>query len=400
MNQKKIAATVAIILVLALILSLALSAFGSAQAVTQSEIDALKQQQGEISKKKDELKEVLGAIGGELSEATQKKQTLDEQNELARQEIELIDEQIELYEKLIEKKAEELEEAKEVEAEQKEALRVRMRAMEENGKLSYFSILFNASSFTEFLSMLDDINMIMEYDKDLEQEYIEARETVEEVKAEYEATQEENEKTKGELEEKKAALEVQIEEANQVIVALEADMEEAEKQYDAKLAEEQALRSQVDTLIKQLEEQQKQQQQQNPGVIIPSGSGTFMWPLPSSHYISSPFGYRIHPISGKKKLHAGTDIGGTQGAPILAADSGTVVLAAYNGGYGNCVSISHGGGNSTLYGHMSAIAVSAGQAVNKGDVIGYVGSTGYSTGPHLHFEVKIGGQLCDPMSFF
>ena len=398
MNRKKIASIVCIVLAVVLLASLVLTAFSSAFAVTQSEIDALKTQQSAVAQQKENLKTKISELQGQMTSAIEKKAALDEQNELARQEIELINEQIDLYNKLIEQKAKELEEAKAVEQEQKEALRVRMRAMEENGKLSYFAILFKATSFTDFLSKLDDISRIMEYDKELEDTYIAARQHVEEVKAEYEATKAEHEATKAELEQKKAELESQIADAQEVLSSLEADIENYKKQYDANAAQEQALRSQVDAAIAQLEKQQ--QEIINSGGSISSGSGSFMWPTPSTTYVSSPFGTREHPIFHDMRFHSGIDIAAASGATIVAADSGTVVSAIYSSSYGNYVVISHGGGNSTLYAHMSSMAVTSGQTVTKGQTIGYVGSTGWSTGAHLHFEIKIGGQLVDPQSQF
>ena len=124
-----------------------------------------------------------------------------------------------------------------------------------------------------------------------------------------------------------------------------------------------------------------------------------IWPAPSCHSLSSYFGWRIHPISGVNKYHSGVDIPASYGSSILAADSGTVILAGWNGGYGNCVVISHGNGVSTLYGHMSSIAVSVGQSVSQGQTVGYVGSTGASTGAHLHWEVAVNGVRQDPLNY-
>ncbi len=399
-TRKKFVSIVCIVLVVILLASLVFSAFGSAFAVTQSEIDALKNQQAAIGQQKEELKNKLSGLQNEMTTAVEKKTALDEQNELARQEIELINEQIDLYNKLIAKKAEELEAAKATEQEQKEALRVRMRAMEENGDITYFSILFNAKGFSDLLSRLDFISEIMNHDKQLEDAYIVARENVETVKAEYEATQAEQEETKVQLEAKKAELEQQIDAATLVIADLDKDIESLKKEYEANNSQEEAIRSQIDAKIAELEKQQQQQQQQGNGGSYPTGSGTFSWPTPGYTSVSSPFGWRTHPIFGDQRFHSGIDIGAPSGAAIVAADSGTVVTAVYSSSYGNYVVISHGSGNSTLYAHMSSMAVSAGQTVNKGDTIGYVGSTGWSTGAHLHFEIKIGGTLVDPQGQF
>ena len=123
------------------------------------------------------------------------------------------------------------------------------------------------------------------------------------------------------------------------------------------------------------------------------------WPSPSCHIITSNYGWRLHPTLGYEKLHTGIDIGAAYGSKIVAAKSGTVVTATSNRAYGNYVVINHGGGVCTLYAHQSALAVSAGQHVNEGDLIGYVGSTGYSTGPHLHFEVIINGATTNPLGY-
>lgn len=397
MKTRKVAAVICVVLVLAIIASLLLSAFGGGLAATQAEIDALKQQQAAIADQKDQLSGQIESLQGEMETMLELKAALDEQNELARQEIELINEQIALYEELVEKKAQELEEAIAQEEEQKEALRVRMRNMEETSSFSYIAILFKASSFTDLLSRIDSVNSIMQRDKELEDAYIAAREHVEEVKAEYEATLAEHEATKIELEVKKAALEREIEAAYTLILQLDADIEKYKEEFAANEAAEAALNSQINDMIAELE---RQQQQQAVGSYV-TGTGTYKWPVPG-YYVSpseNTYGWRVHPIFGDNRFHYGTDIGAPSGTGILAADSGTVAIATYSSSYGNYVVISHGNGVSTLYAHMSSMAVSAGASVNQGDTIGYVGSTGWSTGPHLHFEVRVNGSSTDPLSY-
>ncbi len=404
MKQKKFVSVVCIVLVLILICSLVFSVVGSAYAVSKSEINALKTQQAAINQQKENLKTQISSLQDEKTSAIEKKAALDQQNELARQEIELINEQIDLYDKLIERKAQELQEAIKTEEEHKAALRVRMRAMEESGDVSYYAILFRATDFSDLLSRLDFISGIMKHDKALEESYIASRENVEKVKAEYEATQEEQKETRVELEAKKLELEAQIKAAEEIIAGLEADIAELEKEYTNNAAQEAAIRSQLDEKIAQFEREQEalrqQQLQQSGKTTVASGSGTFSWPTPGYTTISSAFGYRIHPIFGDTRYHSGIDIGVPSGATIVAADSGAVVTATYSSSYGNYVVISHGNGNSTLYAHMSSMAVSSGASVTKGQTIGYVGSTGWSTGAHCHFEIKIAGSLVDPASYF
>lgn len=396
MKTKRVVSIICIILVLVMIGSLVISAFGGAMAATQSEIDALKAQQAEINRQKEALNSQISDLQGEMEVAMDLKVALDEQNELTRQEIELINEQISLYEGLVEQKAKELEEALAAEELQKEELRVRMRQMEEKGTLSYISILFKATSFTDFLSRLDSVEMIMKRDKEVEEAYIAARKHVEAVKAEYEATLAECEDKKIELEAKKAELEVQIASAAQVILDLEDDIDEYKAQYDAFDAQSSAIGATINQKIAELEAQQAQ----TPGGIV-TGTGTYSWPLPG-YRPGSAYGWRLHPIFNEMRFHAGEDVGAPSGTPILAADGGTVITAnvGWGGGYGNYVVISHGGGRSTLYAHMSSLAVTYGQTVSKGQVIGYVGSTGWSTGPHLHFETRVNGSTTDPKGYF
>ena len=168
-------------------------------------------------------------------------------------------------------------------------------------------------------------------------------------------------------------------------VKLDAKKKELEKQEDELQAEADRLTAEIVKLMDK---------------SSPYVGGTFTWPCPSSHYITSSFGNRLHPILKTWKYHTGVDIGASSGKDILAAASGKVIMATTYGGYGNCVMIDHGGGIVTLYGHASRLCVSNGAVVKRGDVIAKVGSTGRSTGPHLHFEVRKDGAYVDPMSYF
>ena len=399
MKAKRAVSVVCLVLVVVMLLGLVLGAFGGAFAVTQAQIDELKRQQEEIEAQKNAVGASIATLQAEMDTVMQRKIALDEQNELARQEIELINEQIALYEGLIEQKAKELEEATLQVEEQAEALRVRMRTMEESGSLSYIATLFNATSFTDLLSRIDSINSIMRKDKSLEDSYIAARDHLEVVKADYEATLLEHEATKVVLEAKKAQLEAEIEAAYKLIEELDADIEKYREEYEANEAAEAALSAKINSMIAEFERQQQAIIDSGNGGNIVVGTGSYQWPIPGGTP-GYTYGWRMHPIFNEMRWHAGEDIGAPNGTPILAVDSGTVALATYGSGYGNYVVISHGGSLSSLYAHMSAFAVTTGQSVNKGDVIGYVGSTGWSTGPHLHLEMRINGSNVDPKPYF
>lgn len=377
----------------------------SAGAVTQDEIDALKAQRNELTAQREEKQAVVDQLESEHATVLERKIAMDERNMYTIQQIQLNAEEIALYDEMIAEKGRELEEALKLEADQLERFRVRVRAMEENGNYGFLALVLNTTNLGELLTAIDDIGEIMQSDRELEDEYIAARENTEAVKADYEATKTELEGKQAELRAEQEELEKDIEEATQLILDLESDIENRRAEYEAILAAEDAANAQIDELVAELERQRQaqlaaQQPSGGGGGGSVTGSGSFSWPCPSCTYITSRFGPRTHPVTGEYKNHTGLDIGASSGATITAADGGTVVLAGVNGGYGNCVMIDHGNGYTTLYGHMSSIAVSYGQAVSQGDTIGYVGSTGIVTGPHLHFEVLSGGSRIDPEQFF
>ena len=378
----------------ALILALALvfTCASGALAVTQSQIDALESQRDDLRAEREEMLAGITGLENQQADVMERKTALDERNELYREEIELIGEQVELYTNLVEQKAREVEEAAAAENEQLALYRRHVRAMEENGSISYLGILFGSASLGELLSNIDMIGEIMAADKRIYEQYGAAREETEALRAEYEATLGELDEKQAELESERAELERQIEEAEELIAEYEEQLNADREAYEAQLAKEQALEADIQAMIAELERQEAAKN------IV--STGYYIWPLPG-YTPGSAYGWRIHPIWGDRRFHAGEDIAAPSGTPILAADSGLATVVPNNGnGYGNYIIINHGGGRTTLYAHMSAFAISNGQSVTQGQVIGYVGSTGNSTGPHLHFETRINGATTDPKSYF
>ena len=363
-----------------------------ALAVSQSQIDALEEQRDALRAEREEMQAGIDELESQQADVLQQKAALDAQNEVYRQEIELIEEQVSLYTQLVEQKRQEVELATQAESEQLATYRRHVRAMEENGRYTYLSILFGSRSLGELMSNLDMIGEIMEADQRSYEQYTAAREQSEQIQAEYETMLTELDSRQSELETEKAALEVQIDEATQMIVDLEAQLETDRAAYEEQLAKEAALEADIQEMIAELERQEAANS------IV--STGTYIWPLPG-YSPGSAYGWRIHPIWGDRRFHAGEDIGAPMGTPILAADSGLVTVIPDNGnGYGNYIMINHGGGRVTLYAHMSGFAVSNGATVTQGQTIGYVGSTGNSTGPHLHFETRVNGATTDPKSYF
>lgn len=407
--KKKAISIVCIILAFLMMVTLVVSVIGSLGALAaggQDQIDALEQQKSELQSQQASIQTNIDDLIAQQADVIDQKAAMDEKNELARQEIELINEQIDVYTGLMEDKAEELEKAEAAEQAQYELYRKRVRAMEEEGSYTYLDILFQCRSLSDVLSAIDMIGEIMDSDKRLFEEYKTARETTEQVKAEYEATLEQLSEKQETLEAEKAELEEQIAAAVEVINQLQDDIDAAKAEYAKAAAAEAAAQASINAIIAQMqaeEEAARQEAAQNNQQYTGTGStatGTYIWPCPSSTYVTSAFGMRDHPLFGDERPHSGIDIAGSAGSEVLAADSGTVAVATYSSSYGNYVTIYHSNGDYTLYAHMSSLAVSAGQSVTQGDVIGYVGSTGWATGPHLHFEIRVNGSTVDPLSYF
>ena len=368
------------------------------RAAAQSEIDALKAEQAESQVRQEELKEQLAGVKEDQAAAQQKRQLLQQQLEAINAELDSINAQISYYDGEIARKEAERREAEAKEQAQYERFCERVRAMEEEGTVSYWSILFNAEDFSDLLDRLADVDAVMDYDNQVMDELIATREELERLQAELESARADEQAVKEQQEAKKAEQQSKIAEAEKVLDELNKNVAEVNRLLDEEDAAAAAIQADIVKKQKELEEQRKQN-----GTTIVSESG-YMWPLPGWYSISSPFGYRINPVSGRAQNHSGIDIPANGGTPILAAKSGQVITSVYGSGaywsYGNYVVIDHGNGNSTLYAHMSSRAVSEGQMVKQGQVIGYVGTTGNSTGNHLHLEIRVGGQRINPVSKF
>lgn len=415
-NLKKTLRSVACALLAAVVFAASLPAY----AVSQSEIDELQKKLDALEQQAQEQQDVINDLTNQKARFITRKLALDGKIEINRQMIELIGEQIEIYDEIIDEKQAELDKALEKETAQTELLRSRIRAMEENSSYSYASFIFDSSSVTELLSRIGDVNDIMHYDKALEEEYMAAREDVESIKKSYEEVRHEQELLQKELDTKQAELDAQVEAAYTMIADIETLSDDAQAEYDA-IAEEEAKAEETlqEAIRKRAAEEAAKNAANNAnsggnsggsggnsggGGSSGGGSATSLsnlqWPVPSCTLITSRFGYRVAPTTGASTYHGGLDIGAGMGASIVAAGAGDVIYAGANGGYGNCVMIDHGNGVVTVYAHMSSIGVSYGQYVTAGQYVGAVGSTGVSTGPHCHFEIRINGAQTDPAAYF
>ena len=384
----------AAVLALLLLLPMVTMILGGAGAVTQSEIDALKAEQAASQARQDELEEQLADVEADQAEAQQRRQLLQAQLDAINNEIENIDKQIAYYDQEIAQKEAEQAEAEANEEAQYELFCQRVRAMEEEGTVSYWSILFNSESFSEMLDRLADIDAVMDYDNQVMDELIAIREEIIALRTQLETSRAEEQAARDQQAAKQAEQQAKVAEAQKLLDQINADVAEVNRQLDAESEAAAEIQAEIAQKQKQLEEQRRQN-----NITIDSET-SYLWPLPGYYRLSSLFGYRIHPITGKAHSHTGIDIPAPGNTPILACKSGQVVTSAYHYSYGNYVVIDHGNGNSTLYAHMSSRAVSEGDMVTQGQTIGYVGTTGSSTGNHLHLEVRDNYTRVDPESKF
>ncbi len=357
--------------------------------VTQADINALKDDAGDLEKQRKELKAKLEDLKDDKAQILTRRQALDEQIQVTSDQIANAEAQIATYEELIAQEEQVLADAEAREKAQYELFCKRVRAMEERGTTSYWAVLFGATSFSDMLTRLNDINEIMEADQRLMDNLKIMQEETKAAKAALEDSKAAEEAVRADLVSKKSQLDSQRNQA----IALINEIHSNETAYKGTLAELDAEEERIQEKIVQLSRELAAQNQN-----AKSNPGGYIWPV-DSRYITSTVGGRSSPGGVGSTNHKGTDIGRVgYTSQIYAAKDGTVIASQYSSSYGNYVAISHGSGNTTLYGHMSSRKVKVGQYVKQGDVIGITGSTGNSTGPHLHFEVTEGGERINPLS--
>ena len=416
-NRKRwvsvLAGVMAAIMLLSLILSLIpTKAHAASSSEIREQLKELKEEKAEIQAQIKEVKSQYQANENEIEDLVGQKNAIDQEIALLQEQVQNINAQLAAYSILIADKQDELDVAQDTLETLSAKNRERIRAMEEDGKLSYWSIIFKANSFTDLLDRLNMIQEINASDQRRLKEMSEAAEIVASAQAELETEKTDLEVVREELDATEITLEEKRAEADDLLLQLIAKGEEFEQLID----ESEQLQADLMKEIAQAEKDLKKAEYQEwlatyvppttkptgtdttPSTQAPSSSG---WVSPLKSYtLTSPFGMRIHPISGKYKMYEGVDMSAPQGTPIYAAKSGKVTRTAFQaGGAGYYVTINHGDGFTSVYMHMTHYIVSAGQYVNAGQVIGYVGSTGGSTGPHLHFGIAYNGSYVNPMNY-
>ena len=444
MKRKKlvsaVAAGMAILLILALLLSLIpATVFAASSSDIQEELNNLESQAQEIQRAKEELAQQQAANASDTRDVVSRKKDIDQEIKIIHDEIENLNAQIQNYNQLIVEKQKELDDAQTRQAELNQQYRVRIRTMEESGKISYWSVLFQANSFTDLLDTINKISEIAAHDQAMLAELDRVAQEIQTAQAELAQEKSNLDAQKTALAVSQAELDEKSAEANAILAELTADaakldslyvsyedkeaaltdeVAQKEQEYTAALAQEEEARRQEEERRRQEEENRRQeeenrrQEEENNGGSEEEGGGEsggssgssssssgWLYPLPYRVAVTSAYGYRVHPVTGAWSFHTGVDLGAAEGTPIYATRSGTVTTATYSDVYGNYVTINHGDGYSSLYGHMTHYVVSAGEYVSQGEVIGYVGSTGWSTGPHLHFTIYYNGSTVNPMDY-
>lgn len=345
---------------------------------TNSEMNSLRQKINDAQKSKETY--------------LQKKKTIDAQLDEANDKLSSLNIQIASLQSDITAKEKEIQSLSDEEDKATELFKERMRALYEDNSLSYVDILLNSTSISDFFYRMDIIRQISDYDQNVIEQIVNRKEIIEDSKRTLEQKQSEIEAVQAQAANEKAKIQKLNDENQAVINSINSDISEYEKQLKAEEQEAKRIESQIKALLAQ------SQKSGSTTSVTPSASG-FIWPCPASKYVTSPFGKRYHPITGTYTMHNGIDIGGPNGCNIVASKSGTVIVSEYSSSYGHYIVINHGGGQTTTYAHLSTRLVSVGASVTQGQVIGKEGSTGWSTGPHLHFEVAINGVRYNPLNY-
>ena len=376
-------------------------AFAASSAEIQEDIDALEAKNAEIQKEINAIQSQYNANYSDMEDMVAQKNAIDQEMTLLNSKIETTNEQISAYSQLIADTQDELDAAQEELRALSEAHRERVRVMEEEGSLTYWEVIFEANSFTD---LLDRINMMQEINasdrRRIEQMRI-AADIVTATQMNLASEKSALEETRVQLAADEAALEEKRAESDELLHELEKKAEE----FELLLAQSEVLQDELmqEIAAKEAELEEAKHDEYLAKLALqgenPPSDATWVTPV-SGYKLTSPFGMRLHPVLGYYRMHNGIDMACAQGTPIYATRAGKVTRTAYQaGGAGNYVSINHLDGFSSIYMHMTHYVVSAGQTVAQGQLIGYVGSTGISTGPHLHFGISYAGTYVNPLAY-
>ncbi|BCV20167.1 murein hydrolase activator EnvC family protein [Moorella sp. Hama-1] len=372
---------ITLILLLAFTLGL-LPAYGAS-------LDELQKQQQQVQQNMEQQQKLLQQKNDEGAALMQQLQQIEQEIQQKQAQIASLDQQMATAQGRVQQATAELQQAEADQAKRMEILRARLKDIYQVGQVNYLEVLLQSTSLEDFLVRMELLANIARGDINLINEIKAERDKIAARKSELEAER----NRIAELRRQADGERVQLASRQASQRQLLAQVEQEKKRVAAALDEMEATARQIAAKIRA--EQAKSNRK-----LAPEGVRGMLWPLPGYTSISSPFGWRVHPLLKTRRFHDGVDLPAPEGTEIIAPLDGQVISTGYIGGYGNHIVIDHGGGLSTMYGHLSAILVSNGQEVKKGQVIGRVGSTGWSTGPHLHFMVLLQGEPTNPMNYY
>ncbi|MDR7871267.1 MAG: peptidoglycan DD-metalloendopeptidase family protein [Tissierellaceae bacterium] len=349
-----------------------------------SNLDDLKKEQKELNQQINNTKNQINEINSRTKDVKQQIEDLDRKMNQASVDLENVEKELKNIEEQIVITTDELEEAESNLEEKRDQFNKRIRVMYMNGNSGFLELLLSSDNIKDFLSRQEIIESIAEHDRELIKYMKETRDTIDAKKVELEAQRASVEVTKAKIEARKKDLNQATREKEGYMGRLALNKKALEEEIDKQNEYAKKIEADIIKLMR------------NTG---PYSGGEMAWPAPGYNRITSNFGYRIHPILKTKKLHTGIDIGVPTGGNIVAAAAGTVIYSGSLGGYGNTIMIDHNGGIVTLYAHNSRLVAKEGQVVARGDIVAKAGSTGMSTGPHLHFEVRKNGAYQDPLTW-
>lgn len=392
-RKKQILISIAAIIAAAAFLAISLLPHFITSASAATSKAQLEEKLKESQQKKEKAKQEQAEINNKKEVAQNEAKMLDKEIDTLEDEISSVNNDIaESNEAIYQKELEIAEQHQRIENYTDDFVS-RARVMYKRGPTTYIDVLFGAEDFADLLYRIQMIRKITEYDQRVLKEMTDAKNAIISAKEVIEDQKSQQELSRQILENNQAELEAKLAQKQSAIEKLNNDAEKAKAMEDEADAEMAQFRNELAGMSSS-----GQASSSSTSTSVAS-YGSMQWPAVASKTITSPYGYRFHPIQKVNRFHSGIDIGAAYGTAIVAAESGKVIKAAWNGGYGKCVVIDHGGGIYTLYGHCSQLNVSVGQSVSRGQTIALVGSTGNSTGPHLHFEVLINGSTTNPLSY-
>ncbi len=366
---------------LALSLLISLSVTGTALA------DDLEDQLADLQRQAEEQQAKTNEASAKVESVSERLRQIQEELRVATAEYKEVKGQLDSVEDKISDNTELLQKTEADLKVKNKKLQQRVRDIYINGQISYVDVLFGAKDFADLMTRMDVLKRIIKHDYDLIMKVKEEKATVENTRAQLEKDKAEAEVLVTDAQAKKAKVEDKESEQQVLLDQAIYDRDTSERMYEEIMAASQEVANMI-----------RRSHMSSAGYSgAPAGAGGMIWPI--SGPITSEFGWRTHPIFGTARFHSGLDIGGDYGMPIYAAASGTVIYAGWISGYGNAVIIDHGGGVTTLYGHNDSLNVSEGENVAQGQVIAMCGSTGNSTGPHCHFEVRENGEPVSPYGY-